>query len=119
MNAHDNTFVAEGNVISSANEEEIENTLARMLDPLFTDIFRSWGRGDHSNLLEKIKKLLVRKALAETRGNQIQAAKLLGISRNILRHRIDKTTYRHKKTRPCVGQAVVGDRKTRVHVISS
>ena len=61
-----------------------------MLDPLFTDILRFWGKGLHPNLLDKIEKFLVRKALAETKGNQVQAAKLLGISRNTLRTRIDK-----------------------------
>ena len=61
-----------------------------MLAPLFTDILRLWGRNLHSNLLEKIEKLLVQKALAETKGNQVQAAKLLGISRNTLRNRIEK-----------------------------
>jgi nitrogen regulation protein NR(I) len=83
-------FDVEGETASFANEEELENTLAKMLDPLFTDILRLWGRGLHSNLLEKIEKFLVQKALAETKGNQVQAAKLLGISRNTLRNRIDR-----------------------------
>jgi len=83
-------FDVEGEAASFANEEELENTLAKMLDPLFTDILRLWGRGLHSNLLEKIEKFLVQKALAETKGNQVQAAKLLGISRNTLRNRIDR-----------------------------
>ena len=90
MTAEDIVFDVEGEAISFANEEELENTLAKMLDPLFTDILRFWGKGLHSNLLEKIEKFLVQKALAETKGNQVQAAKLLGISRNTLRNRIDK-----------------------------
>jgi DNA-binding protein Fis len=61
-----------------------------MLDPLFSDILRFWGTGLHSNLLEKVEKFLIQKALAETGGNQVRAAKLLGISRNTLRHRIEK-----------------------------
>ena len=44
----------------------------------------------HPNLQDKIEKFLVRKALTETKGNQVQAAKLLGISRNTLRNRIEK-----------------------------
>ena len=90
VTAEDIIFDIEGEATSFPNEEELENILAKMLDPLFTDILRFWGRGLHSNLLEKIKKLLVQKALAETKGNQVQAAKLLGISRNTLRNRIDK-----------------------------
>ena len=40
--------------------------------------------------LEKVEKFLIQKSLTETGGNQVQAAKLLGISRNTLRHRIEK-----------------------------
>ena len=90
MTAEDIIFDVEGEATSFANEEELENTLAKMLAPLFTDILRLWGRGLHSNLLEKIEKFLIQKALAETKGNQVQAAKLLGISRNTLRNRIEK-----------------------------
>jgi nitrogen regulation protein NR(I) len=90
MTAEDIIFDVEGEAASFANEEELENTLAKMLTPLFTDILQFWGKGIHSNLLEKIEKFLVKKALAETKGNQVQAAKLLGISRNTLRHRIEK-----------------------------
>ncbi len=73
-----------------ANEKELENTLTKMLDPLFADILRFSGRGVHSNLLGKIEKFLIRKAFTETGGNQVRAAKLLGVSRNTLRNRIDK-----------------------------
>ena len=90
MTAEDIIFDVEGEAASFANEEELENTLAKMLTPLFTHILQFWGKGIHSNLLEKIEKFLVQKALAETKGNQVQAAKLLGISRNTLRHRIEK-----------------------------
>jgi len=90
MTAEDIVFDVEDEAISFANEEGLENSLAKLLDPLFTDILRFWGKGLHSNLLDKIEKFLVQKALAETNGNQVQAAKLLGISRNTLRTRIDK-----------------------------
>jgi two-component system, NtrC family, response regulator AtoC len=76
--------------ISFTSEEDLEKNLKKMLDPLFSDILRFWGTGLHSNLLEKVEKFLIQKALAETGGNQVRAAKLLGISRNTLRHRIEK-----------------------------
>lgn len=79
-----------GGVNFFASEEELEKNLNKMLDPLFSDILRFWETGLHSNLLEKVEKFLIQKALAETGGNQVQAAKLLGISRNTLRHRIEK-----------------------------
>ncbi len=90
MTAEDIVFDVEGQPTSLTSEEELENTLTKMLDPLFTDILRCWGRGLRSNLLEKVEKFLVQKALAETKGNQVQAAKLLGVSRNTLRNRIEK-----------------------------
>jgi len=62
----------------------------KKLDPLFTDILKFWGTSLHANLLEKVEKFLIRKALSETSGNQVQAARLLGISRNTLRSRIEK-----------------------------
>jgi len=87
-----------------ASEEELDNILARMLDPLFKDILRSWGRGFHSNLPETIKKLLVQKALAEAKGNQVQAAKMLGINRNLLCNHIDKYKLLLRKP-PRAGEA--------------
>lgn len=79
-----------GGVTSFANEEELEKNLNKMLDPLFSDILKLWETGLHSNLLEKVEKFLIEKALTETGWNQVQAARLLGISRNTLRHRIEK-----------------------------
>jgi len=83
-------FDIEERSVSFANEEELEKNLNKMLNPLFSEILQFWGTGLHSNLLEKIEKFLIQKALSETKGNQVQAAKLLGISRNTLRHRIEK-----------------------------
>lgn len=90
LNEEDIIFDVENEAISFANEEQLEKSLNKVLDPLFFDITRFWRTGLHTNLLEKVEKFLIQKALSETRGNQVQAAKLLGISRNTLRHRIEK-----------------------------
>ena len=90
MTADDILFDIEGEAVTFVNEEELEDSLTKIFDPFFTEILRFWGTGLHPNLLEKIEKFLVKKALIETKGNQVQAAKLLGISRNTLRNRIDK-----------------------------
>jgi DNA-binding NtrC family response regulator len=90
MTAEDIIFDIEGETVTFVNEEALEDTLAKMFDPFFTEILRFWGTGLHPNLLDKIEKFIVQKALTETKGNQVQAAKLLGISRNTLRNRIDK-----------------------------
>jgi two-component system, NtrC family, response regulator AtoC len=41
-------------------------------------------------VLEEVEKTLIKKALARARGNTSQAARLLGISRNTLRYRLEK-----------------------------
>jgi len=83
-------FDTEEESLNIGDEQELETLLAKKLDPLFSEILRLWGTSLHDNLLEKVEKFLIRKALAETQGNQVQAAKLLGISRNTLRNRIEK-----------------------------
>jgi two-component system, NtrC family, response regulator AtoC len=90
LTAEDILFDLEGKAIGFANEAELENSLGKMLDPLFADILRLGGTGIHANILEKVDKFLVRKALSLTKGNQVQAANLLGVSRNTLRNRIEK-----------------------------
>jgi nitrogen regulation protein NR(I) len=50
-----------------------------------------WARKDNkSKLLPAVERELVINALQETRGNQVQAAKLLGITRATLRKRIER-----------------------------
>jgi two-component system, NtrC family, response regulator AtoC len=90
LTAEDITFDVEDESPSFATEEELESTLAKMLDPFLTNVFQFWERGLHANLLDRVEKYLVQKALTETNGNQVQAARLLGISRNTLRSRINK-----------------------------
>jgi two-component system, NtrC family, response regulator AtoC len=90
LTAEDILFDLEGKALSIANEAELENSLGKMLDPLFTDILRLGGTGLHANILEKVDKFLVQKALSLTNGNQVRAANLLGVSRNTLRNRIEK-----------------------------
>lgn len=52
-------------------------------------IFNLWrALGGSKNLLEKMEREFIRKALEETKGNQSQAARLLGINRNTLRNKI-------------------------------
>jgi two-component system response regulator AtoC len=41
-------------------------------------------------VLEEVEKTLIKKALARARGNASQAARLLGVSRNTLRYRLEK-----------------------------
>jgi two-component system, NtrC family, response regulator AtoC len=90
LSDEDIIFDAEGAPFSVSSEAELESVLTKMLDPFLNDIIKLQENGVHLNLLDIIEKLLIQKALAETRGNQVQAAKMLGISRNTLRGRIEK-----------------------------
>jgi sigma-54-specific transcriptional regulator len=48
------------------------------------------------NLIEEMERLLIARALEKLNGNQLQTAKLLGITRNTLRSRISKFGLRPK-----------------------
>ncbi len=53
------------------------------------------GRTDPKlKVLPAVERVLVIEALKETRGNQVQAARLLGITRATLRKRIEKFEIR-------------------------
>jgi two-component system nitrogen regulation response regulator GlnG len=50
-----------------------------------------WARKESKlKIIPAVERELVIQALAETKGNQVQAAKLLGITRATLRKRVDK-----------------------------
>ena len=48
----------------------------------------SSARGLHVTLIQAVERPLIRHALRETNGNQVQAARLLGMNRNTLRKKI-------------------------------
>jgi DNA-binding NtrC family response regulator len=75
--------LAEAGSFEELLESMTEAMLERMLalpdaDPLRTD------------LMGKLEKLLILKTLDKLKGNQVQTAKLLGITRNTLRSRIEQ-----------------------------
>jgi two-component system response regulator AtoC len=69
---------------------ELEAQLERHLEVLFKHIVKNSGQNVHSDIFDRIERFLIKRALEETGNNQVQAARLLGISRNTLRHRISK-----------------------------
>ena len=64
----------------------IENTVRELLDNLLKN-------KDQSSVWYDVERLLIKSALEKTGGNQVQAAKLLGISRNTLRKRTQKYEF--------------------------
>ena len=57
------------------------------------------GRNLHPMLINAIERPLITKALEETKGNQIQAAELLGLNRNTLRKKIHNLHIPVKRNR--------------------
>jgi two-component system nitrogen regulation response regulator GlnG len=57
------------------------------------------GRNLHPMLINAIERPLITKALQETKGNQIQAAELLGLNRNTLRKKIHDLHIPVKRSR--------------------
>lgn len=70
--------------------DEFSPQLSSHLDALFRYIVIHSGENVYSELLGIIEEFLIRRALEETNDNRVQAAKLLGISRNTLRDRIKR-----------------------------
>ena len=72
----------ESNAVASGPAPDLP-TLARTL-------FR-WARQESDlKVIPAVERQLIIEALAETKGNQVQAAKLLGITRATLRKRVEK-----------------------------
>jgi two-component system response regulator AtoC len=76
--------------LQSHNCEQLINNLKDKLNDLIPDILRLSGQKAHANIVELVEKLLISSALEECDNNQVRSSKMLGISRNTLRHRISK-----------------------------
>ena len=57
--------------------------------------------GLYSRVIEEIEKTLIMETLQATRGNQLKAAEILGINRNTLRRKMEKSglTPRQRRAR--------------------
>jgi len=90
--------------VSSSFPPSVEPAPATSLDPVITgdirplvlQLFR-WARLQSGiKVLPAVERELVIEALKETQGNQVRAAKLLGITRATLRKRVDKFGIRRE-----------------------
>ncbi len=64
--------------------------LKEKLQHIIPEILRLSKEGAHANIIEMVEELLIAKALELCGQNQVKAARMLGISRNTLRHRLKK-----------------------------
>jgi nitrogen regulation protein NR(I) len=72
-----------------------EERLETLMGPVFKVLAERSREAPGADLMASLEKILIKRALQETRGNQVQAALLLGMSRNTLRSKIER--YRIRK----------------------
>jgi len=78
-----------------AEHLDLEERLQKLMEPVFKELLEVSRRNPGADLMSELEKILTKRALQETKGNQVQAAILLGISRNTLRSKIER--YRIRK----------------------
>jgi DNA-binding NtrC family response regulator len=72
------------------NHAQLVERLKQKIETIIPDILRLSNRNINANIIEMVEDTLVRAALNECGNNQVQAAKILGISRNTLRQRLKR-----------------------------
>lgn len=72
------------------SEEQLMANIERKLAELIPDILRLAGEKTHANVIEMVEKALIARILEQCGFNQVKAARMLGTSRNTLRHRMKK-----------------------------
>ncbi|SLM47630.1 conserved protein of unknown function [Nitrospira japonica] len=78
----------------------LEDFIERKMGDFVKGMRNGSGRNLHPMLISAIERPLITRALQETKGNQIQAAELLGLNRNTLRKKIQELHIPVKRGRP-------------------
>ena len=79
----------EGSPQATADADRVESLQQRVQD-LVPEVFRLVGDRAHANVIDLVEEALIAWALRQCGHNQVHTARMLGISRNTLRHRIKK-----------------------------
>jgi two-component system, NtrC family, response regulator AtoC len=79
--------------LEGATQEQLLANIDRKLDALIPDILRFSVEKTHANVIDLVEKALIAKVLKQCGYNQVKAARMLGISRNTLRHRMKKFRF--------------------------
>lgn len=70
--------------------EHAWDRIEQKVDELIPDLLDACGERTHESLIDLVERTLVSKVLDQCAQNQVKAARVLGISRNTLRHRMKK-----------------------------
>ena len=76
--------------LNATNRDELIRYLLDKLEVIIPDILRLSNQKIHANIIDLVEEMLILRAMKECGYNQVKAAKMLGISRNTLRHRLKK-----------------------------
>ena len=86
--------VTESQNVRELSRNQLLDRLRKKLENIIPDILHLSDQDSHANIIEMVEETLIRAALRECGDNQVQAAKMLGISRNTLRHRLKRRQER-------------------------
>jgi DNA-binding NtrC family response regulator len=78
------------NPFQRLNRDQLLIHLKDKVEDVVSEILRLSKQDIHANIIDMVEETLIIKALEKCGNNQVQAAKMLGISRNTLRHRLKK-----------------------------
>ncbi|SPD75621.1 Acetoacetate metabolism regulatory protein AtoC [uncultured Desulfobacterium sp.] len=84
--------ITDQNMLQALDREHLIGKLKDKLEEIIPEILRLSEQQAHSNVIEIVEDTLIEKALRLCGNNQVRAAKMLGISRNTLRHRLKRFT---------------------------
>ncbi len=74
----------------AASREQLMASIDRKLAELIPDLLQMAGERTHANVIDLVERALISKVLKQCGYNQVKAARVLGTSRNTLRHRMKK-----------------------------
>lgn len=74
----------------AASREQLMASIDHKLAELIPDLLQMAGERTHANVIDLVERALISKVLKQCGYNQVKAARVLGTSRNTLRHRMKK-----------------------------
>jgi two-component system nitrogen regulation response regulator GlnG len=83
---------------SLPEEEEVQRSLGLDLEAFIDERLRTGGEGLYAEAIRRVEQGLLTRVLRHTHGNQLQAAKLLGITRGSLRNKLRELGIRIDRT---------------------
>ena len=75
---------------TASGDGDASPSLRKRIEALVAEVLRSASPDMHASLIDMVEESLIMQALQQCGQNQVHTARMLGISRNTLRHRIKK-----------------------------